>query len=211
LAVPVWAALVAPCLAEAPDTAAVLKKMEESGKRLTCLKADFHQQRIYALFDERKESSGTIFYKKPGAMLWKYNAPDRTAIYIRGQRVLMYIPDIKQVPAVSLAKDKKTEALLIGFGNTAEEITRNFDVATSAAPDGSSILDLTPKREEFAAHFTKLRLVIDPKSWLPVRSERFEPGGDRTVFTFSNIRTDLTLDDALFDFKPPEGTEVVEY
>jgi outer membrane lipoprotein-sorting protein len=193
------------------DTDAILKKMEEAGKKFTTLKADFRQERIYALFDEKRASSGTIYYKKPGAMLWKYNPPDNTVISIKGRRAVMYLPDIKQVQKISLAKDRKTESLLIGFGNTAEEIKRNFTVASAPGKKGCHTLDLTPKSGELASQFRRLRLAIDEKSWLPVRSERFERGGDRTVFTFSNFKTGLTLKDNLFDLKIPKGVEVVEY
>ncbi|MDD5557194.1 MAG: outer membrane lipoprotein carrier protein LolA [bacterium] len=207
----ILAAPGAPCRAGTPDADAVLARMEKAGAGIRALTAEFRQERIYALFDERRESSGTITYKKPGMMLWQYRSPDRTAIYIKGRRALMYLPDIRQVQAVSLAKDRKTEMLLIGFGNTAEEITRNFRVEASRGEDGTHVLDLVPAEEGLAAHFRRLRLFIDPERWLPVRSERFEAGGDRTIFTFSNVRTDVAPDDALFDFTPPEGVEVVEY
>ncbi|MEI6633640.1 MAG: outer membrane lipoprotein carrier protein LolA [Chlamydiota bacterium] len=189
----------------------VLKRMEEAGKSLVALQADFRQERTYALFGDKRASSGTIRYKKPGMMLWEYREPDRTAIYLKGGKALMYVPDIKQAQKISLTRDRKTESLLIGFGNTAEEITRNFTVRASAGPDGCPVLDLTPKSPELAAHFQKLRLVIDPKRWVPVRSERFEQGGDTTVFTFSNVRTDAALEDKIFDFAIPAGVEVVEY
>ncbi|MCX6339415.1 MAG: outer membrane lipoprotein carrier protein LolA [Candidatus Aureabacteria bacterium] len=193
------------------DTAGILKKMEEAGTRFTTLQADFRQERIYSLFDEKRESSGTIFYKKPSAMLWKYNPPDNTMIYLKERRALMYLPDIKQAQKISLAQDRKTETLLIGFGNTAEEIRRNFTVVSSPGGKGRYTLDLTPKTDELASHFQRLRLVIDGERWLPVRSERFERGGDRTVFTFSNFKVGVTLKDELFDFKVPAGVEVVEY
>jgi outer membrane lipoprotein carrier protein len=193
------------------DTKAILKKMEEAGSRFTTLQADFRQERIYALFDEKRESSGTILYKKPGAMIWKYNPPDNTTIYLKERRALIYIPDIKQVQKISLAQDRKTASLLIGFGNTAAEITRNFTVVSSPGEKGCYTLDLTPRTDELASQFQRLRLVIDGERWLPVRSERLEQGGDRTIFTFSNFKMGLTLKDELFDFKIPEGVEVVEY
>ncbi|MEJ2744626.1 MAG: outer membrane lipoprotein carrier protein LolA, partial [bacterium] len=142
------------------DTAAVLKKMEGAGKKFTTLQADFRQERTYALFDEKRASSGTISYKKPGAMLWKYNPPDNTVISIKGRRAVMYLPDIKQAQKISLAKDRKTESLLIGFGNTADEIRRNFTVASAPGKKGYYTLDLTPKSKGLASHFQKLRLVI---------------------------------------------------
>lgn len=194
-----------------PDVDSILKKMEEAGKKFTTLQADFRQERTYALFDEKRASTGTIFYKKPGAMLWKYDPPDNTVISIKGRRAVMYLPDIKQAHKISLASDRKTESLLIGFGNTAEEITRNFTVASAPGEKGHYTLDLTPKADELASQFQRLRLVIGEKNWLPVRSERFERGGDKTVFSFSNFKVGLDLKDEIFDFKIPQGAEVVEY
>jgi outer membrane lipoprotein carrier protein len=188
-----------------------LAKMEAAGKALVALQADFRQERTYALFGDKRVSSGAIRYKKPGMMLWEYREPERSAIYLKGGAALMYIPAIKQAQRISLARDRKTESLLIGFGNTAEEITRNFDVEASVSPEGYPVLDLAPKTADLSSAFRKLRLVIDPKRWVPVRSERIEHGGDTTVFTFSNVRTDAAIDDSVFDFAIPPGTEVVEY
>jgi len=209
--IPLIALCGLPAHAENPDTDTILKKMEGEGKQLSSLQADFRQVRTYSLFDEKKESSGTIYYKKPGMMLWKYNAPDSTVLYLKGRSALMYLPDIKQVQKISLARDRKTESLLIGFGNTAEEITRNFTVSASAGSGGNYKLDLIPKSEDLSSQFQKLRLTIDGKRWIPLQTERFEQGGDRTMFTFSDVKINIPLKDTLFDFVPPKGVEVVEY
>ena len=189
----------------------VLTKMEGAGKGIKAMQADFRQVRIYFLFDERRESAGTIYYKKPDKMLWRYKKPDNNSIYINGKRALMYLPDIKQVQKISLLKDRKTESLLIGFGNTANEIKRNFSVKLLPGKDNLYILELTPKTEELSSHFLRLRLTLDAKNWLPVRSERFEVGGDKTVFTFSNVKINVPMKDGLFEFTVPEDVEVVEY
>ncbi len=192
-------------------TEEVLKRMEEAGRALVALRADFRQERTYALFGEKRVSSGTIRYKRPGMMRWEYREPDRTAIFLKEGRALMYMPEIRQAQRISLARDRKTESLLIGFGNTAEEIRRNFEAEASAGPDGMPVLDLVPKSDDLKSQFQRLRLVIDPARGIPVRSERFETGGDTTVFIFSNVTTDAPMDDAEFDFRIPPGTEVVEY
>ncbi|MCX6354775.1 MAG: outer membrane lipoprotein carrier protein LolA [Candidatus Aureabacteria bacterium] len=210
-AMPLIALCGLPAQAENPDTDAVLRKMEDEGKQLSSLQAGFRQVRFYSLFDEKKESSGTIYYKKPGMMLWKYNPPDSTELYLKGRSALMYLPDIKQVQKISLARDRKTESLLIGFGNTAEEIKRNFTVNASPGSGGNYSLDLIPKSEDLSSQFQKLRLTIDGKRWIPLQSERFEQGGDRTVFTFSDVKINASIKDTLFDFVPPKGVEVVEY
>lgn len=193
------------------DADGVLARMEEAGKDLKTLKAGFRQERTYALFDEKRGSSGTILYKKPGKMLWKYAKPDGNLIYITGKKALMYLPDIKQVQKISLLKDRKTESLLIGFGNTAEEIKRNFDVRLAGSREGTYTLELVPKTEDISSHLLRLEISIDGKSWLPARSVRFEPGGDRTAFTFTDVTTNLPVEDAAFEFTVPDGVEVVEY
>jgi len=193
------------------DTNAVLMKMEEAGKTLKSLKAGFKQIRTYSLFGEKRESSGTIYYKKPGMMLWQYDAPDNSSLYINGRSALMYIPDIKQVQKISLSRDKKTEALLIGFGNSADEIKRNFNARSSPKGNGDYALELTPKTPELKALFSSLRLVIDGQRWIPVGSERREPGGDVTEFTFENIKINPPLKNSFFNFSIPKGVELVEY
>ncbi len=193
------------------DAELILKKMEDAAQKTRDLKADFRQERIYSLFDERNESSGKVYFKKPGKMLWRYSSPDNNSIYINGQQAIMYLPDIKQVQKISLLRDRKTESLLIGFCNTAEEIKRNFNVKVLPPKDGRQVLELTPRREELSSQFKRLRLVIDEKNWRPTRIERFELGGDKTIFTFSNVKTNCKLKDSLFDFKIPDGVEVVRY
>ena len=189
----------------------VLAGMERAGKSLTTLKCDFRQVRVYSLFDEKRESSGTIYYKRPERMLWRYAAPDSSEIYINGERALMYLPDIRQVQRISLLKDRKTRSLLIGFGNSAVEIRRNFSARLLRSGGETYTIELTPKAGTKSSGMLRLEMTVDGKSWLPVKTIRFEPGGDRTIFTFSNVKTNVPLKDSLFEFRIPEGTEVVDY
>jgi outer membrane lipoprotein-sorting protein len=207
----VCAAVPRPARANGLSANAILEKMEEAGKHIKGLKAGFHQTRTYALFDDKSDSLGTLYFKKPAKMLWQYQSPDKNSIYISEKQALMYLPDIKQVQKISLLRDRKTESLLIGFGNSAEEIQRNFNVEVLPPKNGCQVLDLTPKRKEISSQFQKLRLAINPENWLPHTIERFEPGGDTTVFTFSNIDTNVKLKDNFFEFKIPKDAEVVEY
>ena len=75
-------------------------------------------------------------------------------------------------------------------------------------PEGTVVLELTPKRSDL--EFQKLLLAVDPDRLQIRKLILVDPLGDRMSFTFSDMEEDIPLPDSLFRFEPPAGVEVVD-
>ena len=190
----------------------VLNLMEEKGKKVETLTADFTQVKRFSLFDDEHRSSGKIYYKKAGKMAWHYAPPDSNEVYLNDGVAWTYIPDIKQIQKIDLGNDYKISTLLIGFGVPASDLKKNFEISLVGEDEGGAfVLDFVPKNAEIAAMLEKIRVWLDREKMVPVRTEQFERSKDTTVFEFSDIAVNRPIKDSFFKFSVPRGVEVVDY
>lgn len=190
----------------------ILFLMEEKGKKLETLTADFTQVKRFSLFGDEHRSRGKIYYKKGGKMAWHYAPPDSNEVYLNDGVAWTYIPDIKQIQKIDLGREYKISTLLIGFGVPAPELKKNFSISlVEEGDDGPFVLDFVPKNREIAAVLERIRVWLDREKMVPVRTEQLERSKDTTVFEFSGIVLNSPLEDGFFEFTVPRGVEVVDY
>jgi outer membrane lipoprotein carrier protein len=103
---------------------------------------------------------------------------------------------------VSKALKSSATAFLLGLGN----IRRDFKVSLPPASsiDGLIYVVLVPK-----SGGDTMELGLDPKSYDIVKFKLTNQVGGVTELKFSDIRTNVALDDSLFAFTVPEGADVV--
>ncbi len=167
---------------------------------------------MQANFDETLSSpggmtrtrKGTVYFRKIGRMRWEFAAPSEGTVVSDGKTVYDYEKDLNQVVELPVNKALKSSAtaFLLGLGN----IRRDFKVTLPPAPssDGLTHVILTPK-----GGGDTMELGLDPKSYDIVNFRLTNQVGGVTELRFSDIRTNVALDDSLFTFTVPEGADVV--
>src|SRR6185503_1559485 len=90
-------AVLAPISAAAADSAAVLKSLEQAGRSLKTMKADFAETKVLVILNEKQESKGTVILQVPGRFRWDYTAPQASVTLVRDGRFARYFPQTKQV------------------------------------------------------------------------------------------------------------------
>jgi outer membrane lipoprotein carrier protein len=93
-------------------------------------------------------------------------------------------------------------AFLLG----AAHIRDDFD-ALQPDPKAPRSLELLPKKP--GAAMKKLGLRTDETGRITSLTI-FDKSGNTTEIVFSDVREDVAIDDKLFAFKPPKGTEIIE-
>ena len=88
--------------------------------------ATFVQKKILTLFDETKVSTGTVFYKAPKRMLWKYDSPDKTQMLIDAESVTFYFPELEHIEKYPLEKS--------GAGSPSDPLVVCLDALYDAVP-----------------------------------------------------------------------------
>lgn len=158
----------------------------------------------------RKES-GTLSLKRPGKMRWDYHEPMQKLFLSDGKTAFFYVPGEHQArrTAVKNLGDFRSPLRYL-LGKT--KLEKEFDhLAIADAPVGKStgsiVLSGVPKN--MADRVQRVLLEITPQSQIQ-RIVLEELDGSVTEFTFSDIKENITLDEARFHFVPPPGVETIE-
>ncbi|APG28266.1 hypothetical protein A7E78_10655 [Syntrophotalea acetylenivorans] len=199
------------------------------GASIEDLQADFLQQAYLGSLDRVEEGQGRVAvrFDRRGQQLqprfrWEYQVPSVQQIISDGSTVWVYLPENQQVvesplPANGSEGVDDPLAFLTGLG----QLSKRFTVAwASPALDSEGHYRLLLKPRQPSAIVERLELVIDravvnhnasgSKPVYPVRvATVFGPNESRTTITFHNVRLNKGLKDSLFDFKIPEGVEVL--
>lgn len=158
--------------------------------------------------DERglkiQESTGTMALSRPGKFRWQYAAPAQQLIVTDGNTLWLYDEDLKQVTVRPAAEALQgTPAALLSQKKT---LTETFSVGDDGETDGVRKLKLVPKSKE--SDFQDVSLWL--RNGAPVRMLFRDTLGGSTDISFSQPRTNIKLDAALFRFTPPKGVEVID-
>lgn len=194
--------------AGAADTAQVLKALEDAGRALKTMRADFLETKVSVLLDETSEQKGDVLLQVPGRFRWNYTAPQPGVMLIKDGQFARYVPQSKQV----FRGPAKGEAdLLVGFGPGAAGLGRKYDVkllgSEKVGAASAWVLDLLPKQGQ-SGLFSGIRLWVDKVRSIPVQTRLTEPTGDHTTIRFEKVQVNAALGAAAFDLKLPK--DVVE-
>jgi outer membrane lipoprotein carrier protein len=193
--------------ASAPKVGDVVRKLQTRYEATKDFTADFTQAVEAATLGKTLESSGQVFFKRPGRMRWEFLEPEKQTIVADGQTLWVYQPDHHQVlrtPFRAAFQSATPVSFLLGVG----ELSKEFDPSLVTSPGADVIrLKLVPKQER---EIGVLVLDVDPRTYDIAAAEVTDPLGNVTRLKFSNLKRDVGLTDSNFTFKTPPGTDVVE-
>ena len=215
--------------ASAPATLKdVISALEKGYAGLQDVQADFSQRTTISAVNREQKGSGEVFLKRPATAvaMFRFNyAKPKQQIVSNGKQVWFYLPENRQVmvsPVADMFKGGNSIALsyLTGLGH----VSHDFTVAFSKEPQdkhGNYQLELTPKKA--SPVLSKLQLTVsseaveqfisngDVKSIFPVVSSTVHDAtGNETRIDYSRVRVNKGLDNGKFNFKIPEGVEVIK-
>jgi outer membrane lipoprotein carrier protein len=206
----------------------VISALEKGYAGLQDVQADFSQITTISAVNREQKGSGEVLLKRPAAAtaMFRFNyAKPKQQIISNGKEVWFYTPDNKQVLVNSVAAmfaggNSIALTYLTGLGH----MSRDFDVSFAAEPQdksGNYQLELTPKKA--SSVLAKLQLTVsagavaqlqatgEVKNIFPVVSSVVhDAGGNRTRIDYSRARVNKGLSDGKFNFKIPEGVEVIK-
>ncbi len=147
----------------------------------------------------KKESSGVVWFKKPGLMRWDYEKPEARFLISDGNFFWSWEPVYRQYCKQDLAKSQLPTALTFLSGQGRIDDDFNVDVEKV---DGSRVtLRLTPKQSSLA--YTKIIFEMLMPSAKVYRVTIYDAMGNTNRITFKSPEINAALDDASFKFVPP--------
>ncbi len=192
----------------------VVKRIQARYERTRDLQADFTQSTMIEGFATPIVSSGRVYIKKPGRLRWDYLDPAVEQIYVLRNKVMIYVPEHQQVLVGKLTHMAASQAplqLLQGIAKLDEEFDIVPTIGVKRGEGGIPLITLLPKHEghESVQAVKYIVLGAQPKTYFVKTVSIHEISGNVATFQFTNLRANVGLTNAVFDFEVPDGVEVV--
>ncbi|WP_313085024.1 outer membrane lipoprotein chaperone LolA [Pseudomonas sp.] len=185
------------------DQAASVERLTGLLQKAQTLSGRFSQLSLDGTGTQLQETSGEMALKRPGQFRWHTDEPMEQLLVSNGKKVWLYDPDLEQVTIQSLDQRlTHTPALLLSGDVSA--ISENFEVSHKEAGD---VVDftLTPKAKDTL--FDTLRLSF--RGDVINDMQMVDGVGQRTNILFQGVKLNEPLNDGLFTFDIPKGTDVI--
>jgi outer membrane lipoprotein carrier protein len=189
---------------------AVVERMQRNYDQAKDFRARFSQKSINVAFGRTKVATGQLTFKKPGRMRWDYDEPEKTMFLSTGQVLWMYDPEDKQAVKQDLKQSQLPAALsfLLGKGKLADEFEISLAGNVPYGSAGDYRLSLKPRQPQ--ATYKSIYFIVDPRSFFVIESVLVNAQGDVNDISFSDLKVNSKVADAVFKWTPPAGTRVVD-
>lgn len=183
----------------AETAAEVLQKKLNAIRSMT---ANFNQI-VKAKKREVSRSSGSMALQRPGRFRWETTDPIEQLIVADGQKMWVYDVDLEQVTVKNQDKGLGGTAALFLSGY---DDTLTHDFLVEQENKGQTIIfDLKSKSAK--ENFQRIQMVFTKDVLTGL--ELYDQLGQTTSVKLIQIKSNPSLSEKLFKFKPPKGVDVV--
>lgn len=157
-----------------------------------------------------KISSGTFEFSRPNRFSFIYKKPFEQSIVADGQTLWLYDADLNQVTSrKQSAVLGSTPAALIAAAPDLRALQANFTLANAPDKDGLQWVVATPKTRDGQLQAVRVGFHAGDKSAGLAALEIFDSFGQRSLLSFSKFEVNPNLPGDTFQFKPPNGADVI--
>lgn len=196
-------ALFGSALAQAADNPAV-QRLETLLGNLKTWQASFEQ--TVEGGKSKKPVKGTFYLQRPGKFHWETSAPYHQRLVADGHALWTYDLDLEQITVQDLDKGLgATPASLLSGGDS--DLARDFHVdLVAGGKPGEEVFELAPKMPSSLYDHLGMVFVAGKLTEMSVSNTM----NQRTVVRFSDTHENPALDQALFQFRAPEGVDLID-
>jgi outer membrane lipoprotein carrier protein len=188
-----------------PSADDLVKRLETRNREVRDLTARFTQTYRSGALGRTLVERGTLAIKRPGRMLWEYEAPEKKTFVSDGKRFYFYVPADRQVIVREQAGERGVAVALLSGQS---DLLAQFEAAIETdAGDGLDRVRLTPRSPDPEVR----SVVLELDTQLRLHAISIEDAqGNTSRFRFEALRENLGLPNRMFRFELPEGVEVIQ-
>jgi len=154
-----------------------------------------------------KTSTGTFEFARPNRFRFNYRKPFEQTIVADGQTLWLYDADLNQVTARKQSQVLgSTPAALIASAPDLASLRKDFNLEAAGEKDGVQWVQATPKAKDGQLHSMKAGFRGNELAALEI----LDSFGQRSVLTFTKMELNAAVPPDQFQFKPPQGADVVK-
>jgi outer membrane lipoprotein-sorting protein len=195
---------------DSPELQKVFRQMEMAGKGFRGFSAKISEKKYTAILEEFGTPETGEFYlarAKDGSTMMRreISSPGKVILTIKGEKLTVYRPNVKEAQIANLGKNKdKAEFLALGIGHPPAELQKSFNISYQGVEsvDGTpcSVLVMKPKDAKTAAFYATIVMWVK-SSGIPVQYKLQEPNNDYLLVTFSDEKLNINIPDSKFEQK----------
>ncbi|HKT58662.1 MAG TPA: outer membrane lipoprotein carrier protein LolA [Gemmatimonadales bacterium] len=203
---------VAPPVATAQDAAAIVGRSSRVYRSLSSLSADFVQVIDNPMIDSAT-SKGTLVQAGQDKLSMRFSDPPGEAIVIDGHSIWVYTPSTTPGQVIRMALP--SGGPVYGYNilawlldRPAERYTATYVRSDRLNGRAVDVVRLDPAVPDLP--FERAIVWLDKEDGLPRKLEITEHSGATRTLTLSKVRTNRSVPDDTFTFKPPSGVRVID-
>jgi outer membrane lipoprotein carrier protein len=185
--------------------AKALAGLVEDLNRIKTIQGSFVQFAVDQRGVSIQESRGSFKAKRPDMFYWRTDAPLEQEIYSNARFVTVYDPDLEQATIQKNTRQGDHTPAVLFSGDTTR-IGALYQVQETGEGGNVAQYVLTPRSKD--SLFEKLRIRFEGTQLTEMRLR--DSLGQETTIRFVYTEINLELDDALFQAKLPEGTDIIK-
>jgi outer membrane lipoprotein-sorting protein len=187
---------------------ALLADIDRRAGRAADLAGRFRQEKHTALLKKPLVTVGRIRMK--GVVVrWDTESPEPGVLHSDGREIRLYYPKQSTVEVYPI--DRRLGDLAASPLPRLEVLRAHFRIeAADAGQDDTNRVNLrlTPTDPYLTEHVEEVRVKLDVASACVTKVDMLDTDGDRTVITFTDIKTDVGIRDNELELSLPSGTRV---
>lgn len=153
-----------------------------------------------------RTSSGIFEFSRPGRFRFVYKKPFEQTIVADGQTLWLYDVDLNQVTARRQVEVLgATPAALIASAANLQALEADFTLTDAGSREHIDWVLAKPKSKDSSLQSIRVGFSRGDLAALEI----LDSFGQQSVMKFSNFQSQITLDAATFQFKPPAGADVI--
>ncbi|WP_319759770.1 outer membrane lipoprotein chaperone LolA [Maridesulfovibrio sp.] len=180
-------------------------EIQKSYDSIKTFSADFTQTLTNAASKERDLRSGKIIFKQPSLLRWESVKPEQELLIVGDSIVWDYFPE-DQLVLKYRTKQLFNSKTMIKFISGQAKLEEDFVVENQGDDNGLIKLKLLPIEPETG--MVLAYVWVDPVKKMMQKVLVVDFYGNGNEVSMSNIQIDPEVNEAQFQFTPPEGVDV---
>ncbi len=189
----------------------IVDRVQKKYNGISDYRADFLQEAEVRALGRTQKASGEVWLKRPDKMKWVFQGPTKEVYISDGNKVLYYNERDNQLLETTFAGingNTDPMMLLSGLGEIRKLYKIRFADDKGLRVKNTDLLELIP--DGASDNKSRIFINVNRSSSLVDTIHLFDPFGNQTRISLSEVRTNTDIPDGVFAFKSPKGTEVIK-
>lgn len=185
--------------AQTLNEAQIRQRVNQAAAAMKTMQCDFVQTKHLKMLNDVMVAQGKMYYQQRSKLRWEYTNPYAYIFVLNGDKVLLKNRQRNDVIDVNQNKMfREIAGIMMSsvVGNCLSD-DKAFKTTITTA-NGEWIATLVPKRKDMRQMFQKIVLHFNQQRAVVSCVEMVEKNGDKTVINLKNIRTNETINAAVF-------------